>query len=199
MHQLHNLFSGVQPMPPEWRSMLQEIQIITRALPVLSGGALRDWCHGKPVKDLDIFLPCSNEDMLDLDQWFLMTGWQRTQNIPPSCEGLNEVTAVVGYSKLGCTEVNIIFLAHDVDLSPLGVASRNDFGICQISAWVVRGEWHFEFTEAFMQDSLEQTFTLLREGDEARSLRRYERLREKYPNHTLQTPLIPPSTPTYFN
>jgi hypothetical protein len=129
-----------------------------------------------------------------LDECLKYDGWTLTQSIPASCADLGEVVEVRGYQKSGQTDLNIIYLDPEVDLSPLGIAGRNDFGICQIAAWLEGGEWRFDYTEAFIDDVMAKTFTLTREGDEARSLRRYERLREKYPDHRLVTPNITPTT-----
>ncbi len=193
MHSLHNIFPSVGALPAAWKETLDTISMVIKDRAVLSGGALRDWGHGAPVKDLDVFVPWSVDNLDDLNQMFEVLGWSRVQNIPPSCEGLGEVVAVVGYAKDGQIDVNVIFLSPDVDLSPLGIACRNDFGICQVSAWLEDGEWRFDYSEAFITDVMDRTFTLVREGDESRSLKRFERLKQKYPEHQLLTPFIPPS------
>jgi hypothetical protein len=190
MHKMHNLFPASGPLPADWASTLQAIQLVSGSAPVLSGGALRDHFHGTAVKDLDIFLPWSAQCMADVYEWFETLGWRLIQNIPPSCEGLGEVTAVVGFSHEGATDLNIIFLDPAVRCGPLAVASRNDFGICQIAATFEGGDWQFEYTEAFINDTINETFTLTRTGDEDRSLRRFERLQAKYPGHRLVTPHI---------
>lgn len=195
MHSLHNIFPNVGALPAAWKAQLLLIESVTGpGTAVLSGGALRDWGHGKPVKDLDVFVPYSADNLDALFDLLLVTGWRQVQNIEPSCSGLNEVRSVIGYSKEGMLDLNIILLDRDVDLSSLGIAQRNDFGICQIAAWVEGDEWRFAYTDAFIEDVMGNTFTLLREGDETRSLRRYERLKEKYPDHTLVTPNITPTT-----
>ncbi|MGP4725211.1 hypothetical protein ACSV5S_11105 [Agrobacterium deltaense] len=196
MHSLHNIFPNVGPLPADWKALALLIETATGpGTAVLSGGALRDWGHGAPVKDLDFFVPWSVDNLCDLNDLMELNGWSKVQNIPPSCEGLGEVVAVVGYSKPGMLDLNVIFLSEDHDLAPSAVARRNDFGICQIAAWIeLDGEWRFDYSSAFIEDVMAKTFTLLREGDEARSLRRYERLKEKYPDHTLVTPNITPTT-----
>ncbi|CDN47553.1 hypothetical protein [Neorhizobium galegae] len=195
MNNLHNIFPASGPLPADWRKVLDEIGQATSTNPVLSGGALRDHFLGAPVKDLDIFIPWSMDALNSLNEYLEGRGYARVQNIPPSCEGLGEVVAVVGYSKFGEIDLNVIFLDNAVDLSPLGVAQRNDFGICQIAAWINEfGGWSFDYTTAFLTDALGNSFTLLRQGDEARSLRRFERLKEKYPDHKLVTPHITPTT-----
>lgn len=194
MHTLHNIFPQAGTLPLEFNAAILDVEAITgEGTVVLSGGALRDWGHGVPVKDIDLFVAHSERHVEAVDASFITRGWSRIQNIPPSCEGLGEVVAVLGYAFPGRLDINIVFLAADVDLSPLGIAGRNDFGICQIAAWLEGGEWRFDYTEAFLQDVMEKTFTLTRAGDEARSLRRYERLQVKYPAYRLATPYINPA------
>lgn len=200
MHFLHNIFPTSGPLPAVWADHLRMIETVTGPeTAVLSGGALRDWGHCAPVKDLDIFVPWSMDHLDSLNELLEAEGWSRVQNIPSSCEGLGEVVAVVGYSKPGELDLNVIFLSNDYDLDPLAVAKRNDFGICQISAHLSStGIWLFQYTTAFIEDVMAKTFTLLRQGDEARSLRRFERLREKYPDHKLVTPNITPANLTAY-
>ena len=52
-------------IPQVWCDMLHKIQ---GELPsaVIAGGALRDLWHGKPIKDVDVFIPVRAEDV-DLD------------------------------------------------------------------------------------------------------------------------------------
>jgi hypothetical protein len=190
MHPLHNLFPAAAALPQEWAETLSNISLVVKAPAVLSGGAIRDWLHDKPIKDLDIFVSWSMDGLSALNDLMIKTGYERTQNISPSCEGLGEVVAVVGYSKFGEIDLNVIFLDTAVDLSPLGIASRNDFGICQIAAWVdgYSASFRFDYTDQFIEDVIGKTFTLTRTGDEGRSLRRYERLQAKYPSHRLITP-----------
>lgn len=195
MHSLHNIAPHAGPLPLAWMSMLVNLDLVSYPfVPVLSGGALRDHIHGAPVKDLDIFLEWKGEMVHDIDTCLKAEGWELTQSIPPSCAGLGEVIEVRGYQKDGETDLNFVFLDPNVSTDPLSIAQRNDFGICQISAWVEGGNWRFEYTEAFIEDMMSGTFTLLRVGDEARSLRRFERLKEKYPDHKLVTPNIAPTT-----
>lgn len=195
MHSLHNIAPTAGPLPLAWMAILLDIGHLSGlCLPVLSGGALRDHIHSAPVKDLDIFLPYHWGQVDMIDQSLKAAGWKLTQSIGASCADLGEVVEVRGYQKDGQTDLNIIYLDPEVDLSPLGIAGRNDFGICQIAAWLEGGEWRFDYTEAFIDDVMAKTFTLTREGDEARSLRRYERLKEKYPDHKLVIPNIAPTT-----
>lgn len=194
MHSLHNIAPQAGPLPVAWKKMLVDLDLVSHPhVPVLSGGALRDHIHGAPVKDLDIFLPWDGDVVEEIDRCLMADGWKLTQSIPPSCAGLGEVIEVRGYQKDDETDLNFVYLDTLVETDPLSIAKRNDFGICQISAWIEGGEWRFEYTEAFIEDMMAETFTLIRQGDEARSLRRFERLKEKYPGHRLVTPHISPT------
>ena len=53
-------------IPSAWRAALGAVQSVVPQA-VLAGGALRDRDNGKKVKDLDIFLPVSENTWYDLD------------------------------------------------------------------------------------------------------------------------------------
>src|ERR1035437_7664894 len=56
----------VQEIPQDWKDVLARVQ---GAFPgaIIAGGALRDLYHGKPVKDVDIFIPIENFGIQGLD------------------------------------------------------------------------------------------------------------------------------------
>lgn len=189
-HNLHNLFPLADPIPAAWLSLLSSLEVATGRTPVLAGGALRDRYHSVPVKDLDIFLPHSAGTVKAVREVFDTAHFSCFQEVHMEYEEMTDCQLVLVFRDfLGLLpDVNIIFLREDVSADPEQVVERIDFGICQIGVFLnENGVAEFYYTNAFVEDVLNKTFTLVREHDQDRSLRRFERLKQKYPNHRLVT------------
>jgi len=52
-------------IPQEWKDMLGRVQKLFPGAKI-AGGCLRDLDHGKPIKDVDIFIPTNPDDYPDL-------------------------------------------------------------------------------------------------------------------------------------
>jgi len=190
MKPLHSLFPYASEFPASWLSLLSTIRVTVGAPLVLAGGALRDHFHSVLVKDLDFFLPYSEEAVEKLQDLFEAMGFDCIQNIGLSCSGLSECAVVLGYSDgLGLTpSVNLIFLKPEYANGERQMVERLDFGICQIGVFFNdQDNVEFYYTDAFVDDVEKLTFTLTRDTDQERSLRRFHRLQEKYPYHRLVT------------
>lgn len=190
-HNLDNLFPLADPVPASWLSLLSSIEVATGMTPVLAGGALRDRYHSVPVKDLDIFLPYSTEAVKNVRRVFDDAGFSLFQEAHMEYEEMTDCLLVLGFRDLHglLPDVNIIFLRENVSADHEQVVERIDFGICQIGVFLnENGVAEFYYTNAFVEDVLNKTFTLVREYDQDRSLRRFERLKQKYPNHRLVLP-----------
>jgi len=171
----------------------EAIRIVRKVHPsaTLAGGAVRDWCNGRQIKDLDIAVVCGTYP------------WPGTASRPIGPPRGSYVEWIGADPYLMEVEeitlegipwpIQLVHLATPPDLAqedfPNWAASRNDFGICQCryvhdpdgppSVWG---------TGYFFDDLTHNTFTLVRnDGPEgvARSLRRWERIKERYPNWTL--------------
>lgn len=151
---------------------------------VLAGGYLRDTLMGRPVKDVDFFIEGPLE-VLDLQVRF------PAAKLEPFSEWLayrgREVRSVWN---LGTTQDGLPMQLIELlpGLSVTERAEAHDFGLCQI--WTNDGV-HIHTTEAFSLDATNKTFTLKTCEDASeleRSLRRYQRLRQKYPEFTLVVP-----------
>lgn len=188
MTPLHNLFPWAAEVPASWLSILSAVQTATGLTPVLAGGALRDHFHGVPVKDLDIFLPHTEGIVRELRGLFEDMGFECFQSIGMSCDGLNDCRVVLGFrDRAGLLlDVNLIFLDPETSRTPEEIVGRIDFGICQIGVFFNElGRAEFFYTDAFVGDVAKLTFTLTRQHDRERSLRRFDRLSDKYPYHRL--------------
>jgi len=158
---------------------------------MIAGGALRDLDNDRPVKDLDIFAP----DVPDLD---LLRSRAAGLLRPGALMGV-----MGGYESWATAEcVGVLDISGPLsDFQLIGLRSgpetiipRLDFGICQIGH---TGE-QLIVTPAYLADKANQTFTLVRSDDDAqrdRSVRRHERLAEKYPGWRF----IDPNDPFVLN
>lgn len=152
---------------------------------VISGGYLRDRLNGVQPKDIDVFVPG-----MSLDQFVSMK-----KAFPDSHK--ETFSGAMDYVSGG--EVASCHVLGDVSGIPIQMIELygqesykdrykiNDFGQCQCMDDGV----HFEGTGLFVDDRVNHTFTLdvcedKRQFD--RSMRRWERLKERYPDHTLVIP-----------
>lgn len=178
-------------VPPQWLDVLSLVQSINPTA-VLAGGCLRDLILGGEVKDLDVFVDASNENLWeDLQQVLMLRhGWrvcmQVNADYVASMRG--EVAKVVGFRVPGCEhEVQIIGLKSLT--TPYEAIERMDFGACQIG---IAGPTHCLFTKDAAVDFRQRTITMLEPADhvqECRSLARATRFAEKY--HASDVRVIP--------
>lgn len=183
------------PIPDAWLLLVYQFSEVTRQRIVLSGGALRDLHLQRPPKDLDLFLPYSEENEALVHMLALRLGYSRFQSV--DCNyvvNLDGVDYVAGYRHPTKIELNFVFLNSDKPFDATAVATRNDFGICQIATSLSPARQPETIvTDAFLKDVEGKTFTITHDHDPARSKRRWERLREKYPEYRLVDP-----TPALF-
>ena len=148
---------------------------------ILAGGYLRDTETGRMPKDIDVFVPAATleemDDFENLTDAKFMTGAAEYME-------QSEVAHIWDVPGYACP-VQVIMLRPGLD--PVDRAKHHDYGICQV--WHDGTELHF--TDAFKADRLYQTFTLTHCEDQKefdRSMRRWERLSQKFPDWTLQVP-----------
>ncbi|MCA8110265.1 hypothetical protein [Burkholderia cepacia] len=162
---------------------------------LIAGGAVRDHILGKPVKDIDVFVAHDPDVVSKLQAAFGVL------HVNPSLAaeyigeaGQSEVSHVYEVSfgddpfdpDLGHVPVQVIALAPGMD--PLDRVKHHDFGICQ--CWYV-GHGFKMYTEAFAADMSGKRFTLMHCEDQHqfdRSMRRWERFKERFPEFSLYVP-----------
>lgn len=170
--------------------ILESVETALNRQAVLVGGYLRDKLHGKPFKDIDIFVASPREHggfekTLEglreefgnaLSQYLVhmdYLGWD------PEVTGVATIKMAVG-------EVQVIGLNwRHLDIQR--VLNRFDFGLCQVG-WSPRDG--LVTTPAFEADRAQKTFTLLRYDTVSnfdRSMRRWERFSKRYSEHRLVT------------
>lgn len=166
---------------------------ITGAL--IAGGACRDHILGRPVKDIDVFVP--SQPNIDVKLAKAFGAFNVSPIIAAEYAGAGgEVEHVYEIQEedadpfaphpLEHVPVQVIVLAPGLD--PIERAKHHDFGICQ--AWYIGGRV-FGMTEAFHSDITWKTFTLSHCEDVAqfgRSLRRWGRFQERFSGFQLSIP-----------
>jgi hypothetical protein len=170
----------------DWKCALRLIQE-TFPEAVIAGGCLRDGDHGVKVKDVDIFI---REFPLWSDREML--------------ERLGQKLGLKGSTTIKYESIEYIFgmdsdvqRVFDFDLFQVialkkmetleDVVGRIDFGLCRIGT---NGDRAY-ISPDYVVDKAGKQFTLLRcESNRQynRSMARYDRLKEKYPEHRLVIP-----------
>lgn len=169
-------------IPKEWRDFLALVQQVD-PFAILAGGALRDLDHGRPVKDLDIFVqPGFNHAAFEK---LLPPGSYWPVMRRADYASLVDVQSIWGSYVMRDSAPEEFAETYPVQIIELNrlmpyweVISRLDFGLCQIG---FDGTAVFN-TVAYKTDRDNKTFTLVRIDDEvgARARRREERLSKKY-------------------
>lgn len=182
---------------------------------IIYGGCLRDtFCGVGPIKDIDVAVADTEANHRAIDAYVKklraahdeedepgslreMLGFSSVHvtNMPLGYGNFPDVVRSISVEAPGETTVNfvVVDLSDDIGLGPMhpiNVAARCDFGICQIA---MDGQGEVYVTEPFTQDLQNKTFTYTREPfDQAqwdRSLRRWERLKDKFEGWTLKLPV----------
>ena len=158
---------------------LDALRAVQKVFPgaLLAGGYLRDAHLSRAPKDIDIFVAHSDTWVAGNLMMVSMTGAAEYME-------QSEVGAIWNVEGFGLP-VQVIMLRPG--LSPQDRAEKHDFGVCQV--------WHdgdvMGFTSGFSEDAHERTFTLRHCEDQKeydRSMRRWDRLKEKFPEFTLVVP-----------
>lgn len=168
-------------IPQEWLDVLKEVQVVFPGA-VIAGGALRDLFNGKPIKDVDIFIPTDDPNTFE-DIWDMFAG----ENIELS-----------KHTKYG---VKTVPEDHDRDLYAIFNLKRTDWqydlilctfdackvetfdiNICQISHDGKR----IHMTDDYLLGVLTNTLQIMNINRTDRNKARMERLHTKYPEFTIK-------------
>lgn len=142
--------------------------------PVIGGGALRDSYHGRPIKDVDVFLRKKDHETLDSSLTrkiftpFIAQAYGRSD----MHGAWDLVQSVSGY------EVQVILADFE---DQMDLAGTFDLGIARIT---YNGEWVYVHPD-FTQDSQDKAFRIRRADNRyevERSHKRITRLSVKYPD-----------------
>lgn len=142
--------------------------------PVIGGGALRDAFHGRPIKDVDVFMRATEFP-------FGLSHPHLKQLIPASIG-----TYALRSDMHGVWDVSLPIQGFEVQLIvaefdyAADLAKTFDLGLSRIT---FDGEDVF-YSDDFIRDSHAKVFRILRaddDGQTTRSERRIERLLQKYP------------------
>lgn len=175
-------------IPQQIKDVLSKLHAGGFPSAIVAGGAIRDYIFGKPIKDIDVFV--SYADTYDylfpishfahhLERNVFKEDWSSYVDIP-------DVDSV--YSVLPFTgELPVQIIVMKPGLSPVERVDQLDFGFCQA---YYDGE-SVKHTWGFHEDANRKTITLIRcenQQEFDRSIIRYERLKQKYPEFTLVIP-----------
>lgn len=148
---------------------------------------MRDLDNSRAVKDLDVFYT-ENDPGRALEEALVKQGYHYQRcGFGEYMAAAEEVQEAAVFENLrGQPDLNLIQLERS--FNPASIIDRVDFGICQIgydAVGVVK-------TPAYEFDKAHQCFTLTRAetvGGVERSLKRFERLSQKYQGWTLNVPM----------
>lgn len=172
-------------IPQEWQDVLKEVQAVFPSA-VIAGGALRDLMHGRPIKDVDIFIPVSKDYIGSLDaayeaMWDAFAGEDIT---------LDEQTQY-GVRTLEDKDRDLYAIfklvkrdKYDLILCTPEAARIEtfDINICQIT---YDGQ-HIRTTGAFAHGFLTKTLKVMNVNRTDRNKARLERIQQKYPDYTVE-------------
>lgn len=178
-------------VPQPWLNILGAIQLSAPEA-VIAGGALRDLDNGAEVKDLDVFVEHKLTHGLPgfgiLDKLQRIDPFAYRANVSDFSSCIQDSDCVLSETfRVSGLDVNVVHLEGTVTMSR--VLSRIDFGICQIGTDGTGIGW----LPAYSVDQEARTFTVTRfdsSDDNARTLRRWDRLSQKYPGWTLVNPWV---------
>lgn len=172
-------------LPADVRTALMAVRVVSPNA-VVSGGYLRDTLNSVPPKDIDVFCgPLSDGALKLLNSMFPAMRQQVSEAAADYVFG-SENRGVAAVWDLGIAPEGLPMqlIVVTPETAVLDVFKRNDFGICQLQD---DGET-LTMTAACAKDMAERTFTLVaceNERERERSLRRWARLGEKYPDFKL--------------
>lgn len=171
---------------PEWKQVLAQVQEVFPGA-VIAGGALRDTHAGKPVKDVDVFIPVAEYDMETVDriQKFAAAmnatphklsapaGGYDVKHIPDDAD--RDLWAIYTYHGTEY-EYDFIFCTEEAcDTTTF------DINICQV---MYDGDDVYG-TMAFWQGHDEKVIKLMNVNRTDRNAKRIARIAEKYPEYTI--------------
>lgn len=148
---------------------------------IIAGGAVRDEIFGKPVKDIDFFV--SSEDFVDVKKIQENLGKKVTRLTCTGYASIPDVGSVYDIEwKTGELPMQIIVMEDG--MTPEQRINTFDFGFCQVG---YNGK-EIIASEHFTTDYESRTISLVyceNQHEHTRSMARYDRLSQKYPEFTL--------------
>lgn len=180
---MNTQWHALNNIPAEWIKLMERLIAVAPSA-ILAGGALRDLDNGRPIKDLDVFVYAGEAhdafDHLSKEGFVIDCTFDGSY-----VDAAKDIDAAYCCRKEGHLDVNVVILREPHTISE--AISRFDFGICQIA---LLGQSAVA-TEEYLKDKADQTITMIRadcpKGFQW-SMRRFERLSEKYVGWKLVVP-----------
>lgn len=168
----------ISDIPKPWRSALASIQTLYPSA-VIAGGCLRDREAGVKVKDIDIFVPCDDTSIQhgrNVEHALKKDGWRDVKVIHDKTYNNSRISMSIETVFPGCPAINVVVAPYTL--------AEFDFGCCQIEfdgKRILR-------TRDYHIDVRHKVFRLIpkcTDSEFVRSLNRWARLKEKFPEWTL--------------
>lgn len=163
----------------------------------LAGGAVRDQAHGRFIKDYDIFVPAAALDAVDFASLApaLGPGWAFDHFVPDEyfkgnmAEECGPIAMFV-HEDLFSFDKDYVPPIQLIGLKTRGgqewgceaVLNRIDIGLCRA---LMDDKGLLHTAPEFHSDSRNKTITIVDKRDPERSLKRAQRIQEKYPEFTI--------------
>ena len=186
---------GTLVIPEQWKEILSAVQV-NHPQAIIAGGALRDLWHGKPIKDVDIFVPVKEcSDDLYVDQIIALDPY--AEKVASSIYGQSQE----GEPQPGFRHIHVIWRLN-IDGVIYEVIFIEDRGEDLISvfdlslAQIGYDGQSLRTTAAFNQTVFDKVIRVLNVNRADRGIKRLRRVLEKYPDYTSETPL-PPLDPIF--
>ena len=172
-------------IPQEWQDVLKQVQEVFPSA-IIAGGALRDLMHGKPIKDVDIFVPvhldyCGNLYIVYEAMWNAFAGENiivypnsqysvyKPEEADRDLYAIFKLNRTYKYDLILCTPEAANITTFDIN-------------ICQITydGKITR------FTGAYAYGFLTRTLKVMNVNRTDRNQKRIERMLDKYPNFKVE-------------
>lgn len=172
-------------IPQEWQDVLKQVQEVFPSA-IIAGGALRDLMHGKPIKDVDIFIPVHLDYVGNMDNvyeaiWDMFAGEDIIID-PDSQYGIHkpqeadrDLYAIFKLNRR--SKFDLILCKPEA-----AVITTFDINICQITydGKVTR------FTGAYAYGFLTRTLKVMNVNRTDRNQKRIQRMLDKYPDFKVE-------------
>ena len=177
---------NVNQIPQVWSDMLHKVQ---GELPsaVIAGGALRDLWHGKPIKDVDIFIPMQADEVdLEAIERKVLAIYPYSELVLTSMYGQKGDVATPGFRNIFAiwrmTVDDVIYEMIFIEDMGENMIEVFDISICQI---MFDGEL-LHTTSEFNRTISDGVIRVCNTNRADRQVKRLRRVMDKYPEYVCE-------------
>lgn len=177
---------NVNQIPQVWADMLHKVQ---GELPsaVIAGGALRDLWHGKPIKDVDIFIPMQADEVdLEAIERKVLAIYPYSELVLTSMYGQKDDVATPGFRNIFAiwrmTVDDVIYELIFIEDMGENMIEVFDISICQIAF-----DGHeIHITDEFYRSVKDGVIRVCNTNRADRQVKRLRRVMDKYPEYVCE-------------